>query len=261
MPARRFIDFDVPGGQLSVWCDGDFGSAKNAVLLVHDVASNARVWDPVMDRLPDGVPVLAPDLRGRGASSHLVGPHGVAVHAGDLLWVLDQADVSQVLAVGHGFGAVVVEAIANEEPDRVPASISINNADGSYVDPFVQSMAATFSYRGDHRQFWRSHPAFAEVPWSPAIEAFVDHAMLHVENAVRWRVDVGAVEEDLRDWSSQPSTVVPHSSSRRRVIDVGFGRNGGHVRLPWADMATVPLTAAGADAIACAVRPMISPAS
>ena len=57
------------------------------VLALHGITGNHLAWAPLHRRVP-GHTILAPDLRGRGLSSELPGPFGIARHADDAAAVL-----------------------------------------------------------------------------------------------------------------------------------------------------------------------------
>jgi pimeloyl-ACP methyl ester carboxylesterase len=104
----------VHGGELSVlhW-PADVPDAPLVVLL-HDIAADATAWRDVAAALAGPVEVVAPHLRGYGASADLPGPYGVERHAEDvaaLLAALRGHDTQAVLA-GHGLGAFVATMAA-----------------------------------------------------------------------------------------------------------------------------------------------------
>ena len=64
---------DLPGrATLALRSNGPREGAAATMLLVHGLASNARLWDGVMDHLP-GVHSVAVDARGHGASPDSAG--------------------------------------------------------------------------------------------------------------------------------------------------------------------------------------------
>ena len=63
------------------------------VLAIHGITASSRSWTAVARHLGDQVTFIAPDLRGRGGSSGLPGPFGLAAHLEDLAAVLDFAGV------------------------------------------------------------------------------------------------------------------------------------------------------------------------
>ena len=75
---------EVDGGALAVheWP----GRGEDAVVAVHGITANHAAFHALADALP-GVRLIAPDLRGRGASRALPGAYTLDQHAGDVLAV------------------------------------------------------------------------------------------------------------------------------------------------------------------------------
>jgi pimeloyl-ACP methyl ester carboxylesterase len=97
--------------------------ASVPALLVHGLASNARVWDGLAARLAAaGRQVLAVDLRGHGASASVPDPPGsdpILVAACDLAWVCASLRWSRVVVVGHSWGANIALQLAADCPELV----------------------------------------------------------------------------------------------------------------------------------------------
>jgi pimeloyl-ACP methyl ester carboxylesterase len=101
--AYQAFDVQVPGGQLHI---GRWGSGRAVVIAAHGLTGTHMNFEALADQLGDGVTLLAPDLRGRGRSSTVGAPYGMARHADDLMAVLDHADAADALTVGHSMGAL-----------------------------------------------------------------------------------------------------------------------------------------------------------
>ncbi|WP_431303762.1 alpha/beta fold hydrolase [Sediminicoccus sp. BL-A-41-H5] len=89
------------------------------LLLLHGWPEFWLTWEPVMQRLGDRFTLIAPDLRGFGASDKPDGPHGAAEHAADLLAILDALGIARVGVVGHDVGGAVMQALARLAPGRI----------------------------------------------------------------------------------------------------------------------------------------------
>jgi pimeloyl-ACP methyl ester carboxylesterase len=91
------------------------------VLLVHGLASNARLWDGVAEHLADaGHPVAAVDQRGHGQSSQTDTGYDFATLTDDLTGVLERLDwlgPRRPFAAGQSWGANVVLELAARHPD------------------------------------------------------------------------------------------------------------------------------------------------
>lgn len=96
------------------------------VVCLHGLTRNSRDFEIVAPRIAAlGRRVIAPDMRGRGRSSHDPDPaHYVpAVYAQDVLAVLNALGVSQAVFIGTSMGGIITMVIAALAPDRIVASV------------------------------------------------------------------------------------------------------------------------------------------
>jgi pimeloyl-ACP methyl ester carboxylesterase len=108
------------------------GDAAPPLLLVHGLASNARLWDGVAARLSAaGWPSVAVDLRAHGDSDAPPDGYDTVTAAGDLAGVLDRLAIAPVVAAGQSWGGNVVAALAAARPDLVAALALL---DGGWLD-------------------------------------------------------------------------------------------------------------------------------
>ncbi|RKS06541.1 pimeloyl-ACP methyl ester carboxylesterase [Nocardiopsis sp. Huas11] len=139
----------VPGGDLAVtrWAGAPAGTP---VLAVHGITANGHAFARLAAELAarGGPPLLAPDLRGRGASGHLPGPHGLGVHVDDLVAVLDTAGIERTVLVGHSMGAFVACLAAVRHPDRVAGLLLVDGGQGLPAPPVAHHRPAVRSAQG-----------------------------------------------------------------------------------------------------------------
>lgn len=117
----------VTGGvELSIcdWRDtiGDAGADPDRApfLLVHGLASNARLWDGVARALgAAGHPVVAVDQRGHGQSDKPDQGYDSATVCADLTAVLDGLGWDRAVVVGQSWGGNVVVELAARAPGRL----------------------------------------------------------------------------------------------------------------------------------------------
>ena len=91
-----------------------------ALVLLHGWPEFWLTWQPLMTRLADRYTLIAPDLRGFGASDKPAsGAYGPSDHAADVLALLDALQrVDRVGLVGHDVGGGVMQALARMAPER-----------------------------------------------------------------------------------------------------------------------------------------------
>jgi pimeloyl-ACP methyl ester carboxylesterase len=112
----------APGVRLGVraWTAGR--PADPPYLLVHGLASNARVWDGVGERLAAaGHPAYAVDLRGHGVSDRPAEGNDTRTAAADVLAVADALGLARPVLAGQSWGGNVALDLAARWPDRVGA--------------------------------------------------------------------------------------------------------------------------------------------
>jgi pimeloyl-ACP methyl ester carboxylesterase len=220
-PFHSSLGVPVAGGPLHVGVAGaPLGDAGiPVVLLVHGITGSHRSWTPVARHLGDAVTVLAPDLRGRGQSSGLAGPYGMAAHAADLVAVLDHVGCPRAVVAGHSMGGYIVARLAAEAPDRLSAAVLVDGGLplprppgidpdvllAAVLGPSLARLDMTFPSTEDYRRFWQAHPAFASRPFSDDIADYVDydldlpHPGADGQPVYRSRVSKDAVRGDGRD--------------------------------------------------------------
>jgi 3-oxoadipate enol-lactonase len=88
------------------------GDAGPAVLLVHALGLDWRMWEPVMDALADGRRVYAYDIRGHGTAVGSPSPYTMDDAARDLIGVLDGIGVQRAHVVGLSFGGGIAQSAA-----------------------------------------------------------------------------------------------------------------------------------------------------
>lgn len=104
---------------------------KTPFLLVHGLASNARMWDGVGSALAAaGHPSLAVDLRAHGESDQVEEGFDFETVTDDLAALLEQTGLRSVVAVGQSWGGNVVLELAARHPDQVRAVVCV---DGGFI--------------------------------------------------------------------------------------------------------------------------------
>ena len=109
-------DRAVPGDGVSLHAR-DWGGGGRPVVLLHGLASNARIWDGVAPRLAGaGLRVVALDLRGHGDSDQPGDGYGFETVGRDLEAALAALGLARPVLAGHSWGAGVALAYAAGRP-------------------------------------------------------------------------------------------------------------------------------------------------
>jgi pimeloyl-ACP methyl ester carboxylesterase len=96
------------------------------VLLLHGLGSCGEDWMLQRPALLPHFTVLAPDLRGQGASPMPVGWPTIEDLAGDVLLLLDRLEIQWAHVVGLSLGGAVALQLAADEPSRVRSLVAVN---------------------------------------------------------------------------------------------------------------------------------------
>jgi pimeloyl-ACP methyl ester carboxylesterase len=101
-------------------------------LLVHGLASNARLWDGVAHALATaGHHVVTIDQRGHGRSSKPDHGYDFATVVSDLVVLTDALGLHRPIAVGQSWGGNVVLELGATHPDAVRAVVAV---DGGFIE-------------------------------------------------------------------------------------------------------------------------------
>lgn len=219
MSGHSYRVFDVPvsGGDLrvAVWDPEDADPTTPTALLIHGVTSSHLAWRHVVAQLP-GVRLIAPDLRGRGASHAVTGPAGMRAHADDLAAVLEAVGIAQLPVIGHSMGAFVAVVFANRYPLRVSRLVLVDGGlpldvpAGLDADTLVASILGSTAERLSKRwndaeeyteAFWRHHPAF-EGQWSQALEEYIAYDLIPDGDKFRAATSYATTVDDTLDMNT-----------------------------------------------------------
>jgi pimeloyl-ACP methyl ester carboxylesterase len=98
------------------------------VLLVHGLGGCAATWEAARSILSRELRVLTPDLRGCGASERGRAPYSLDLMVRDMAAILEATSGGPVVAVGHSFGGVIVQAMMERRPELVRAAVLVSTS-------------------------------------------------------------------------------------------------------------------------------------
>jgi pimeloyl-ACP methyl ester carboxylesterase len=102
-------------------------------VLIHGLASNARMWDGVACALSDrGHLAVTVDLRGHGRSAKPDGPYDMATVADDVGAVIRELGLDRPIVAGQSWGGNVVLELALRAPELVRGIVCV---DGGWLEP------------------------------------------------------------------------------------------------------------------------------
>ncbi|MEX0799805.1 MAG: alpha/beta hydrolase [Dehalococcoidia bacterium] len=119
---------DLPGLRLHY---RDWGGEGPPLVLLHGLASNARIWDLTAPLLAATHRVFALDQRGHGLTDKPEDGYDFEAVSADLAAFLEAQGLPRPAIVGHSWGANVALQFAAGNPDAVSALIMV---DGGFME-------------------------------------------------------------------------------------------------------------------------------
>lgn len=136
--AERRSTVPATGGVSLSCIERNLDGRQLPFLLVHGLASNARLWDGVADRLAAaGHPVVAVDQRGHGRSDKPDWGYDFPTLADDLIAVVKHYGWERPFVAGQSWGANVVLELATLHPDTVSALALVDGGTRDLADGFA----------------------------------------------------------------------------------------------------------------------------
>ncbi|HEY2716006.1 MAG TPA: alpha/beta fold hydrolase [Solirubrobacterales bacterium] len=157
---------------------GEWPGEGPALVAVHGLTNQHRNLAAVAASLAGELRVVAPDLRGRGASSPAGEESTIEAHAADVLALMDAVGIERAILAGHSMGAYVATAIAAGNPDRVSGVVLIDGGVmlGSEVEalleqvkPALARLSTVYDSPAAYLEEWRGRGAF-DGHWGPVVE-------------------------------------------------------------------------------------------
>ena len=137
---------------------GDSGGVGDAVVLVHAIGCDHRMWEDLAPLLEKRFRVIQVDVRGHGASPVPRRPYSLEALAGDVLAALDKRGIEKAHWVGLSMGGMIGQAFALEHPARLGRLVLANT---------------TSSYGPEGRRMWEARAKAVEEGGLAAIKDMV----------------------------------------------------------------------------------------
>lgn len=148
--------------------------ARPTLVLLHGITGRAESWEDVLPALVDDYHVVAPDLRGHGASDKPQTGYRPIDYAADVAALLDALGVARAAVVGHSLGALVTMALAAGYPDKVSCAVLEDPPTGldEQGERWLQWMLdiKRLPFEETYRQVRENNPQGSEEDWRRSAE-------------------------------------------------------------------------------------------
>jgi pimeloyl-ACP methyl ester carboxylesterase len=191
-----------------------------AMLALHGITGNHAQFAYLADELASDYCVVAPDLRGRGASASIAGPFDMDTHARDAVALLDALEIDRAVVVGHSMGCYVATRLGWHAPERVERLVLVDGGIGTapppdfdidailqaVIGPAIERLSMTFPSVDEYRANWREHPALS-ADWTDVVQAAIDYEIAGEPPVLHSSVSREAVRLDAID-TLHPDTLL-----------------------------------------------------
>lgn len=113
---------------VDICCRVDGPPEAPAVLLVHGILTDHRIWDALAAQLVPQFQVVRYDLRGHGGSSAPAGPCTMVQLADDVPALLDALGLARVHFIGSSLGGMIGQQVGARHGDRLLTLTLANTA-------------------------------------------------------------------------------------------------------------------------------------
>ena len=188
------------------------GTSGPAVVLLHALGLDWRLWEPVTASLADGRRVFAYDIRGHGSATGASPDFTMADAAADLFAVMDVLGLDRAHVVGLSYGAGIAQTAAVADPERFESLALLATTD--YPFDAFEARARSGEVDGMEAQIvpsltrWFTPQALAVNAWGVryARQCVLRGDPLHWVAA--WRAFKGLDVQGRLEWFGKPALVL-----------------------------------------------------
>jgi pimeloyl-ACP methyl ester carboxylesterase len=185
----------------------NIGSGSRPLVLLHGLASNARIWELAAPHLVEaGFEALAPDLRGHGLSDKPDDGYDFDTYARDLAALFRAWNIEHPVLVGHSWGAMLALDFAARfiHGPLAPAGLVLVDGGFAQLDHLPGASWESIQER-------LAPPRLAGIP----VEDFL--ARVSAPNQ-RWQPDDAAIQIIMANFEITPEeTIYPRLSYERHM--------------------------------------------
>jgi pimeloyl-ACP methyl ester carboxylesterase len=115
--APKSNSFDTANGRINWYEWGEASADRPSLLMVHATGFHGRCWDRIIAALPEGLHIIAPDLRGHGQSYKPASLGDWNESADEVGALVAGICPRPVYAIGHSQGGYIIAQLATVRPD------------------------------------------------------------------------------------------------------------------------------------------------
>lgn len=173
------------------------GSGK-PLLLLHDLGSSWKSWNPILPSLTDERDILVPDLPGFGRSKPLPSEPSLHAYSQAMVHFLESQDIAECDAVGCGLGAAILLELAGRRAPQVGSVVALNPGG------FWRGWQGTAFQRVMQMVRLSSKALHGAMPFLSRHAAGRAACMSHI-SPYAWRLSPETVLDEMRDWAASPT--------------------------------------------------------